>query len=85
MKTWTTDITGNLSNIITFCTVLVIIASILILIIYIVLNEFLILGRFRKEFDYFRTVYKMYFPETIITKKKFIKFWLIKHGILKRK
>ncbi|KAL4500954.1 hypothetical protein ABPG73_013692 [Tetrahymena malaccensis] len=85
MTTWQQNISSNLSSIVMFCTILVIVAGVFMLIIYIVINEYLILGRLRKEYVYFRTVYKMYFPEAIVTKKKNIKFWLIKQGILKRK
>ena len=82
---WVTDLMSNVSSIETSSSVLIIAASAFILVLFVVLNEVLILGRFRAEYDYFRTVYKMYFPEHIIIKKKNIKFWLIKQGILKRK
>ncbi|KAL4511596.1 hypothetical protein ABPG72_012441 [Tetrahymena utriculariae] len=85
MNTWQQNISSNISSIVVFCTILVIAAGFFMLIIYIVINEYLILGRLKKEYVYFRTVYKMYFPEAIVTKKKIIKFWLIKKGILKKK
>ncbi|EAR94555.2 transmembrane protein, putative (macronuclear) [Tetrahymena thermophila SB210] len=85
MNTWQSNISSNISSIVMFCTILVIVAGAFMLIIYIVINEYLILGRLKREYVYFRTVYKMYFPEAIVTKKKSIKYWLIKQGILKRK
>jgi len=75
---WVTDLMSNVSSIETSSSVLIIAASAFILILFVVLNEVLILGRFQEEYDYFRTVYKMYFPEAVVTKKKNIKFWLIK-------
>lgn len=53
-------------------------------IVYLVLTEQMLLGRFNEEYTYFRTVYKMYMPDIIILKEKRIKFWLVKHFVLNK-
>ncbi|KAL4499680.1 hypothetical protein ABPG72_017220 [Tetrahymena utriculariae] len=55
-----------------------------LLIIYLIITEKLLIGRFNKEYSYFRTIYNMYMPDIIILKEKRIKFYLVKHHILNK-
>ncbi|KAL4476170.1 hypothetical protein ABPG74_009903 [Tetrahymena malaccensis] len=56
----------------------------LLLIIYLIITEKLLIGKFNKEYSYFRTIYNMYMPDIIILKEKRIKFYLVKHHILNK-
>ena len=57
---------------------------VVIIITHFVINERLLIGNLQKEYEYFRTIYKMYMPDEIIQKEKRIKFWLIKHYVLSK-
>ncbi len=57
---------------------------VVLLISHIIFSEVLLIGRFEKEYEYFKLIYKMYMPDAIIYKEKRIKFWLVMNGVLKK-
>jgi len=57
---------------------------IVLLLVYLIVSEKFLLGKFTSDYAYFRTIYNMYMPDLIIVKEKRIKFWLVKYSVINK-
>lgn len=84
MKTWSSDMMDYFQQQLTFLTVFIICMSIFLIIMYIIMSEYMLIGKLAREYKFFKKVYKMFIPEKTITQIKNIKLALIKHGVINR-
>ncbi|EGR29365.1 hypothetical protein IMG5_156920 [Ichthyophthirius multifiliis] len=84
LETWNKDIQEFLSLQKMNDQILISIMIVSLIGLYIIIAEYILIKQFINEYQQYKYIYKMYMPDAIITKEKRIKYWLIKHGILKQ-